>query len=156
MHRIQESSYAKKETVDIDILVTSRNGNKKIMWFIWITDLSQNNEVELVEPVQMNIYQSKTYLKELSWLYFDNEPRVQESRHVKDQQSCISAFVAYLTASSSHYGHLSRHDNSIPCMPVYGRFIEIQSKEKEIHRTNQGSNFLEGSFGSRDSVGAPI
>ena len=29
--RIPESSHAKKETVDIDILVTSRNGDRKIM-----------------------------------------------------------------------------------------------------------------------------
>ena len=29
--RIQESSCARKETVDIDILVTSRNGDRKIM-----------------------------------------------------------------------------------------------------------------------------
>ena len=28
---IPESSYARKETVDIDILVTSRNGDRKIM-----------------------------------------------------------------------------------------------------------------------------
>ena len=29
--RIAESSCAKEETVDIDILVTSRNGNRKVM-----------------------------------------------------------------------------------------------------------------------------
>ena len=29
--RIPESSYARKETVDIDILVTSGNGDRKIM-----------------------------------------------------------------------------------------------------------------------------
>ena len=29
--RIPESSYARKKTVDIDILVTSRNGDRKIM-----------------------------------------------------------------------------------------------------------------------------
>ena len=35
--RIPESSYARKETVDIDILVTSRNGDRKIMQPIRIT-----------------------------------------------------------------------------------------------------------------------
>ena len=35
--RIPESSCAKKETVDIDILVTSRNGDRKIMQSIRIT-----------------------------------------------------------------------------------------------------------------------
>ena len=35
--RIPESSCARKETVDIDILVTSRNGDRKIMQPIRIT-----------------------------------------------------------------------------------------------------------------------
>ena len=35
--RIPEISRARKETVDIDILVTSRNGDKKIMQSIKIT-----------------------------------------------------------------------------------------------------------------------
>ena len=35
--RIPEFSCAKKETVDIDILVTSRNGDRKIMQSIRIT-----------------------------------------------------------------------------------------------------------------------
>ena len=35
--RIPEFSCAKKETVDIDILVTSRNGDRKIMQSIKIT-----------------------------------------------------------------------------------------------------------------------
>ena len=35
--RIPESSCARKETVDIDILVTSRNGPRKIMQAIRIT-----------------------------------------------------------------------------------------------------------------------
>ena len=36
-HRIPEFSCARKETVDIDILVTSRNGDRKIMQSIRIT-----------------------------------------------------------------------------------------------------------------------
>ena len=35
--RIPEPSYVRKETVDIDILVTSRNSDKKIMQSIRIT-----------------------------------------------------------------------------------------------------------------------
>ena len=38
----------------------------------------KNKEMEPVEPVQKNIYQSNTYRTDLSWLHFDNEPRVQE------------------------------------------------------------------------------
>ena len=62
----------------------------------------ENTEVEPAKPVQMNIYQSNTYGKDLSWLHFDNESRVQERQQVKDQQSCISAFGAFPTIPSSN------------------------------------------------------
>ena len=41
---------------------------------------------------------------------------------------------------------------------VYGRFIQIQNKlrRKKLHRTNQGSNFLGGSFTNKDNVGTAI
>ena len=42
--RIPESSCAKKETVDIDILVTSRNGDWKIMQFIRIMSRSTSRK----------------------------------------------------------------------------------------------------------------
>ena len=40
----------------------------------------------------------------------------------------------------------------------YGRFIEIQSnlERKKLHRANQGSNFLGGSFSNSDNVRALI
>ena len=40
----------------------------------------------------------------------------------------------------------------------YRRFIEKQSKfrKKKLHRTNQGSNFLGGSFSNRHNLRAPI
>ena len=76
----------RKETVDLDILVTSTNGD---------------GEVETIMPVQMNIFQSKTYRKDFSWPHFDNEPKVQEWQQVKDQQSYTSVFVAHLTIPSS-------------------------------------------------------
>ena len=39
-----------------------------------------------------------------------------------------------------------------------GRLVEVQSnhKRKKLHRTNEGSNFLKGSFSNRDNVRAPI
>ena len=39
---------------------------------------------------------------------------------------------------------------------LHGRFIEIQNnlRRKKLHRTNQGSNFLRGSFSNRDNVKA--
>ena len=61
--------------------------------------------MEPVEPVQMNIHQSNTYIyliKDLSWLHSDDEPKVQERQQGKNQQSCISIFIAYLTIPSSN------------------------------------------------------
>ena len=60
--RIPEPSCARKETVDIDILVTSTNDDRKIMQSIRIT--SRQKEVEPVEPVLKNIYRSNTYRKD--------------------------------------------------------------------------------------------
>ena len=68
--RIPESSCARKEIVEIDILVTSRNGDRKIMQSIRIMSRSplkkKKREVEPAEPVLKNIYQSNTYQKDLS------------------------------------------------------------------------------------------
>ena len=95
----------------------------------------------------MNIYNSNTYGKDLRWLYFDNEPAVQERQQGKDQQSCKSAFVAYLIIPRSNREHHPRHDNSIPPKP-HGKFIERQNNlgKKKLHRRNQGSNLLGGTF----------
>ena len=62
----------RKETVDIDILVTSRNGDRKIVQSIRIMSrIPSNKEVEPVQPVWMNVYQNNTYRKDLSCLHFD-------------------------------------------------------------------------------------
>ena len=83
--RIPESSCARKETVDIDILVTSRNGDTKIMQSIRIRSRPlEKKEMEPFEPVLKNTYQSSTYRKDLSWSHFDDKPRVQEKQQVKD------------------------------------------------------------------------
>ena len=84
--KIPGSSCARKETVDIDTLVTSRNGDRKVMESIRITSRppSRIREVEPAEQVQMNIYQSNAYRKNLSWLHFNNEPRTQDRQQVKD------------------------------------------------------------------------
>ena len=74
----------------------------------------KNKEVEPVEPVQMNIYQSNTYRKDLSRLW----------------------------------------DHAWP----YGRFVGMQGnlRRKTLHRTNQGSDFLGGTFSNRDNARAPV
>ena len=108
--RIPEFSHVRKGTVDIDILATSGNGDRKIML--------EKKEVEQVEPVLENIYHSNTYRKDLRWPHFNDEPRVQEKQKVKDQRFCISVFAPCLTIPSSNWGHQPRCDNSIPYMAV--------------------------------------
>ena len=44
--RIPESSCTRKETVDIDILVTSRNGDRKIMQSIRITSRPPTSKIK--------------------------------------------------------------------------------------------------------------
>ena len=48
----------------------------------------------------MNIYQSSSYRKDLSWLYCDNEPKTQERHQVKDPMSDVPVSVACLTQGS--------------------------------------------------------
>ena len=60
-----------------------------------------HNEVDPVVPVQMNIHQSNTYRKDLSWLRFEDMRRVQERQQVLDQQSYLPVSVTWLTYSSS-------------------------------------------------------
>ena len=61
----------------------------------------------------MNIYQSNTYRKDLSWLHFNNEPRFQGRQQGKDQQLCISIFVAYLIIPNSNQEYRPRHYTNI-------------------------------------------
>ena len=66
--RIPEFTRARKETVDIDIIVTSRNGDRKLMQSTRMTSSppSRKKEVESIDPVLKNIYQSNTYRKDFS------------------------------------------------------------------------------------------
>ena len=74
MQRIPEASCVSKKTVDIDILVTSGNGDRKIMQTNRINKQTslENREMELVEPVQLqkNRYYSNTYRKKLKLATF--------------------------------------------------------------------------------------
>ena len=64
--KIPESSCVRKETVDTDVLVTFRNGDRKIIQSIINNELTslKKKQVEPVEPPQMNICQSNTYRKD--------------------------------------------------------------------------------------------
>ena len=106
----------------------------------------------------MSIYPYTTYKRTLSWLHSDDEPRVQERQHMKDQLSYMSVFIAYLTYSTFSFfiQHLPRHDKSSSCMAVWQIYRYRATLRKKLHRTNQGSNFVGGNFSNRDYVRAPI
>ena len=72
-----------------------RQKNHKTYYKEWTCHA--NEEVEPVQTIQIKIYQSNTYRKDLSWLYFDDESRTQESQQVKYEQLCIPISAAYLT-----------------------------------------------------------
>ena len=40
--------------------------------------------MELIEPVQMKLYESITYREDLSWLHFNDKPRIQGWQQVKE------------------------------------------------------------------------
>ena len=95
----------------------------------------KNKEVVPAEPVQINIYQSNTYGKDLSWVLFNNKPRVQERQQVKDQQSCIFVFVAYPTRTTS------QDMTAVPCMAVWQ--IYRDTKEHQQKETSQNESRLQ-------------
>ena len=69
------------------------------------------------KDVQMNIYQSNTYQKDLSRLHFNKEQRVQKKKKKKkvaNQQSYTSVSAFCPTYPSSSWKQKPRHDNKIP------------------------------------------
>ena len=86
--RIQEYSCIRKETVDIDILVTSRNADIKIKQSLRITRRPPLKKFKWNQLSQFSRTSTKviyTYKKDLGWPNFDNEPRVQDKQQVKEQ-----------------------------------------------------------------------
>ena len=96
-----------------------------------------DKELEPAGPAQMKIYQSNTYRKDLSWLHFNNEPKVQEWQQVKDQQSYISVFVVIQQFQVETRSTSPGTATVFHAWP-YCRFIEIESnlRRKKLHRTN--------------------
>ena len=78
------------------------------------------------KDVQMNICQSNTYQKDLSWLHFDKEQKVQKKKEKKkkkkkvaNQQSYTSVSVFCPTYPSSSWKQKSRHYSKIPRKAVW-------------------------------------
>ena len=119
-HKIPECSCARKETVEIDILVTSRSGDRKTIQPIRITSRPVSRIKKWKLFSQLGWTPTKVILrKDVSWLHFDDEAMVQERQQVNDQQSYLSVFITYPTISSSNEENQARHDSSIPYMSVW-------------------------------------
>ena len=90
-----------KETIDIDIYATSRNGDRKIIQSIRVTSRPPSRIRKWNYLSWFRWTSTKVIpIEDLSWLYFDNESRVQG----KDQQSCISVFGVCPTTPSGKLG----------------------------------------------------
>ena len=93
----------------------------------------------------MTIYQSNTYRKDLGWLHFYDEPRVQEKQRVKDQQSCISFVLAFTAIPGSNQKHQPKHGNSTPWMAVWQIYRDNRATSGERNLSlleNQSLNFI--------------
>ena len=134
--RIPEPTSARKETVDIDILVASRNGGRKIMQFIRITSRPTSRKRKWNQLSEF--WRTSTKIRPIektSWPHFDDDPRVQEKQQVKGQQSCIFVFEVCLTIPTRG---TSPDVTTVFHTWAYGRFIDIQSnlRRKKLHRMN--------------------
>ena len=77
--RIPESSCARKEAVDKDIVVTSRNGDRKIR----ITSRPPSRKRRWNQLSQFWRTSTKVIpIEDLHWPHFDDEPRVEEKQQV--------------------------------------------------------------------------
>ena len=91
------------------------NGCRNIMLSVRITN---RPPLRIRKLNQLNINQSNTY-KGLSLLIFDDEPKVQERQKVKNHQSYLFVFVAYLTFPNSSKEQQPKHENNIPYKVVW-------------------------------------
>ena len=74
----------------------------KIMQPIRITSgpAKKNDKVKPVQPVQINIYQSNSYRKDLNWLDFDDKPKARETQQVKEQHAQRDTISSFLMKQS--------------------------------------------------------
>ena len=89
-------------------------------------------EVEAVQSVQMNIYQSNIYRKDLGWLHFDNEARCQEDV----LQSYIPVLVSYpnIQVATSSTNPVIK---TVFYARSYGGFIETPSNLRRKRLMNK-------------------
>ena len=83
---------------------------------------------------------SNTYTKDLSWLHFEDEPRVQKRQQVKDEQSCMSVFVCSLSYSNS-----KKQLGGVPAQTwkEYGRMVDLAIEIQSNHSRKKRGEWIE-------------
>ena len=152
--RISESSCARKETVDKDIIVTSRNGNRKIM---------QSIRIKRRPPSRIRKRNQFGQFRRKSTKVMPTEKT--SAGYISIMCQGFKGGSKWRTNSSAHIHFCSLSNNSKKQVGLTAqtwllifhtwpnkRFTEIQSnlRRKKFHRTNHDSNFLGGSFSNRD------
>ena len=119
--RISESSCARKETIDIDILVTSRNGDRKIMQSIRITSRPPSRKRKWSQLSRFWRTSTKVIPIEKTWAGHISTMSHKGSRKAASEWPAVMhiLFADCLTIPSRTYRHQARRDNSIPDMGIW-------------------------------------
>ena len=145
----------RKETIDIDILVTFSNSHRKIMQFIRTTSRF------------LSRIRSWNQCGQFRWTFTKVIPIGKRLKPATFQQWAKgSREAASVGPKVLHIHFCSLSNNSQLGAPaqtwqqhsLQGGMVEIQGnlRKKKLHRTNQLCNFLRGSFSNRDNVSGPI
>ena len=106
--------------------------------------------MELVQPVQLNIYHGNICRKDLGWIHFDNEPRVQEKHLVWDQWSYATISKQYPIYSSI---------NSVwQQYSIQGGTVDLQRERATLEERNfvELIKVNQGQLSNRENAGALI
>ena len=148
--RISESSCARKETVDKDIIVTSRNGNRKIM---------QSIRIKRRPPSRIRKWNQFSQFRRKSTKVMPIEKT--STGYISIMCQGFKGGSKWRTNSPAYIHFCSLSNNSKKQVGVTAqtwlqifhtwpnkRFIETQSnlRRKKLHRTSHDSNFLGGKF----------
>ena len=116
----------------MNILIRSRNRNRKIMQYIRITRRiplrKKSQKEELIQPLLLT-FSISTNKTELVCIHFKDELRVLEN------------MLAYPAYPNSNFENKLRHGNNIPCKIIFHtRLVACRNKaqsQKKLHRMNK-------------------
>ena len=153
--RTQGSSCIRKETVDIGTLLTSRNSERKIMQPVRVASAPATRIRKLNQFSQFRWISTKVIpIRRLKLATFRRWPKGSKEAVIEgpaDLHICFctlsNIYIQTTTGSTSPDMTTAFHAN------LYGSSIEIKTNflRKKLHRTNQGSNFLGGSFSNTEN-----